>query len=131
MGYLRDNIRPRRFYAECEEIYPYRIIINPGFASDVELRTLVKDVLPDVEDWQFSGRRYLRKPVYGRKTRGIYPSSYAQNSRKIRDYDERVIFAFHSTVQRDAVAARLTNNRFSYKFEDDLSSQNELLIVVF
>ena len=130
MGYLADNKTPKRFYVECEEIYPLRVIVKPGFASDADLRMLVKDVLPDVEDWQFSGRRYHSKPVYGRKTKGIHPATYAQNSRKIRDFDEEVVFGFHSTVQRDAVTARLANNGFSYKVEDDPTSMSEVVIVV-
>jgi hypothetical protein len=130
MGYLANNKTPRRFYVECEEIYPLRVIVVPGFASDADLRTLVKDVVPDPEDWQFSGRRYRVKPRYGRKTKGIHPAAYAQNSRRIRDFDQEVVFAFHSTIHRDAVTARLSNNGFTYRIEDDSDSFNELVIVV-
>lgn len=113
MGHLDDNTPPGSFYVICQEVYPLRLVVYPGFASDQELSAIVKDVLPDVQDWQFSGRRYRLLPQP--HSRVIHPAGYAQNSRKMRTFQERVVFGFHSALQRDAVVARFSN--LGYKFE--------------
>jgi hypothetical protein len=129
MGYLNDNTPDSRFWVICPDIYPYRIIVDPGFASNLELSTIVKDVLPDVEDWQFSGRRYCPQPRR-KQPRVIHPARYAQNSRKMRPRVERVVYAFHDTLQRQSVANRLTNLGFSIKLENDASGRGGELFVV-
>ena len=127
MGYLGDNIPLGRNYAFCQDLYVYRIIVNPSFASDVALQQYVKDEIPDVEEWQFSGRR--RCPVVpnrgkARSVQGrqIHPAAWAQNSRLMRPFTAEVVFAFHTEGQRDQVAARLTQEGFKYRFENEPSS---------
>ena len=136
MGYLTDNLPPGRNNVICQEIYKFRIIAQPGFASNVDLQECILDVLPDVEEWQFSGRR--RCPVVpGRGKarpirRVIHPSTYAQNSRRMRPFTEEVVFAFHTEDQRNQVAARLTNKRFKFRIEDEPSpgDNGQMVIIV-
>ena len=127
MGYLGDNIPLGRNYAFCQDLYPYRLILNPKFASDVKITGIVKDEIPDVEEWQFSGRR--RCPVVpsrgkSRNARGrqIHPAAWAQNSRRIRPFTEEVVLAFHTENQRSQVAARLTQEGFTYRLETEPST---------
>jgi len=128
MGYLTDNIPPGRNYAICQELYPFRIIIKPQFASNTKLAGFIKDEIPDVEEWQFSGRR--RCPVTpGRGKarpirRKIHPATWAQNSRRMRPFIEEVVFAFHTEEQRDQVAARLVQERYKFRFEDEPTPNN-------
>jgi len=131
LGYLTDNTRAGSFGVICQDLYKFRVVIEPGFASDLDLRGIIKDVLPDIEEWQYSGRRRL--PLTGGKlSRVVSPSSYALNSRKMRQFEERVIFAFHTEVQRDAVTARLTTRGFKFTIEDEPNplSTNVVIIVV-
>jgi hypothetical protein len=50
----------------------------------------------------------------------------------MRPMDERVYFAFHTEAQRSAVAARLSNNGFTYQLQDEPSGGggNEPLVIV-
>lgn len=126
MGYLTDNIPPGRNHAICQDLYPYRMIVAPGFKSDVELSSFVKDEIPDVEEWQFSGRR--RSPVVpatGRARpirRTVHPAAYAQDSRYVRPFSEEVHYGFHTTGQRAAVAARFDVERVTYRIVDEPST---------
>ena len=129
MGYLTDNTPDGRFWVFCPDIYPYRIIVEPGFASNIQLSTIVKDVIPDVEDWQFSGRRFCPQPRT-KQRRVIHPASYAQNSRKMRPRIERVVYAFHDTLQRQMVADRLTNEGFNVTLQNDASGAGGELFVL-
>ena len=124
MGYLSDNIPSGSNHAICQDLYKFRLILNPKFASNVALAQIVQDEIPDVEEWQFSGRR--RCPVVPRRGKAqsvagrvIHPSSWAQNSRRVRPFTEEVVFAFHTEDQRDQVAARLTQEGFKFRFEDE------------
>ena len=122
MGYLIDNTPIGRFSVFCTDLYPFRIIITPGFNSDRDLQTLVKDVIPDVEEWQFSGRRRCPLPK-GKQSRIIHPATYAHNSRKMREFTELVVFAFHTAEQRSQVAARLDTQLIKYTIEDEPTPQ--------
>jgi hypothetical protein len=123
MGYLSDNIPPGKNHAICQDLYPFRIIVQPGYLSDVQLSSIIMDEFPDVEEWQYSGRR--RCPVV--PTRGkarpirrkIHPAAYAQNSRYMRPFTEEVIYAFHTEAQRAQVAARFDQERIKYRLEDE------------
>ena len=131
MGYLTDNTPRTRNSVVCSDLYLYRIIVNPGFASDRELRTIIRDVIPDVEDWQFSGRRFCPVPRGNKIHRVIHPATYANNSRKMREYTETVVFAFRSTTIRDTAAARLASNGFSYTYQDEpTSSPGETVFII-
>ena len=131
MGYLTDNTPPTSNSVICQDLYLFRIIITPGFASDTELQILVRDVLPDVEEWQFSGRRFSPGTPFGPKKRVIHPASYAHNSRKMRNFDERVVFYFHNEIQRQAVADRLTTQGFKFVLQDEPTpSNNETIVIV-
>lgn len=129
MGYLTDNTPPTRNWVICQELYPFRIVIEPGFATDVELQLLVKDVVPDVEEWQYSGRRRCPLPA-GKLSRVIHPAAYAQNSRKMRQFIEMVVFAFHLESDRMAVAARLTSQGFKFTIEDEPTPMGSGTIVI-
>ena len=134
MGHLTDNTPTTRNWVFCQDLYQFRIIVNPRFASDLELQAIVKDVIPDVEEWQFSGRRFCRKPRRRAAINPVvHPAKYAQNSRKIREYDERVVFAFHTSLQRDLVTARLTSRGFKFQIEDEPSRSpiNDNTLVIF
>jgi hypothetical protein len=118
MGYLFDNIPPGQNYVICPDLYRYRLIVKPGFLSDRELGAIIEDEIPDVEEWQYSGRR--RRPVVqsggGRAPRRqIQPASYAHDSRRMRPFTEVVHYAFHTPDQRDQVTARLDQERISYE----------------
>lgn len=116
MGYLFDNIPPGQNYVLCPDLYPYRLIVKPGFLSDRELGEIIKDELPDVEEWQYSGRR--RRSVVSRSTgvrRQVHPATYAHNSRRMRPYSEVVHYAFHTADQRDQVVSRLIQERIKYE----------------
>lgn len=123
MGYLTDNIPPGKNHAICQDLYIFRMIVTPGFKTDLQLSALIMDVLPDVEEWQFSGRR--RCPIIpGRgKARGvrrqIHPAAYAQNSRRMRPFTEEVHYAFHTELQRSQVAARFDVEGIKYKLMDE------------
>jgi len=123
MGYLADNISIYKNTVICQDLYLFRIIIAPQFASDLDLQILVKDVIPDVEEWQFSGRRQCPvRPLNGKAkgaVRVVHPAAYAQNSRRARQFTSEVVFAFHTTLQRSQVAARLTNSSFKFRLEDE------------
>jgi len=134
VGYLADNIPLGRNTAICQELYPFRVIITPGFASNIVLQQLVLDELPDVEDWQFSGRRRCPVPPSRgsarRIRRVIHPRGYAQNSRYVRQFTEEVVFAFHSTLQRDKVTARLTLEGFTFRLENEPGIGDELVVFI-
>ena len=119
MGYLTDNIPPTVFGAVCEDLYIYRVIIDPRFASDRELQQLVKEVIPDVEEWQFSGRRTRCPRSDGKQVRIVHPYGYSNRDRKTRRYLERVVFAFHTSIQRDQVTAQLSAQGFKYTIENE------------
>ena len=66
MGYLSDNLPPRREQiVECPALYKLILRVRhrpPYFAqiaaeTDLTISLIVKSVVPDVEDWQYSGRR--------------------------------------------------------------------------
>jgi len=124
MGYLTDNTPPGKNYVICQDLYPYRIVINPGEKSNLTLQTIVRDELPDVEEWQFSGRRRCpvapsrgkSKGVYGRQ---IVPYGWALDSRRMRPFVEEVVFAFHTELQRSKVTARLTAERFKFRLQNE------------
>lgn len=118
MGYLFDNIPPTQFGVECESLYTYRIIIDPFLSSDKTLQELVEDVVPDVETWQFSGRRKRCPRTDGKQVRIIHPYGFSNQDRKTQQYLERVVFAFSTEVLRDQVAARLTNEGFQYTVQN-------------
>lgn len=92
MGYLFDNIPPGRIDVLCHDLYPFRIKVLPAFFETYEIQLQVKDVIPDVEEWQYSGKR---------------PS------------DGRLIFAFHTDVQRDAAAARFNTLGLNFIVENE------------
>jgi hypothetical protein len=61
MGYLQDNLPYGVSVGDCPELYPYALAVkwlvnDPFTAPSIVDRVglLVKEVLPDVEDWQFS-----------------------------------------------------------------------------
>lgn len=132
MGYL-DLVTPDgRNWVICQDVYPFRIHITPGFASNLELQELVRELIPDVEEWQFSGRRFCPKGPLAPKNPVLSPC-YAVNSRKIRQFDEIVVFAFHLPSQRDTVAARLTNEGFKFFFRDEptpSSASSDIVVIV-
>lgn len=134
MGYLTDNIPPGQNFAICQDLYKFRIIIQPGSASDVKISGFIMDELPDVEEWQYSGRR--RCPVVpGRGKarpirRKIHPASWAHNSRRMRPFTEEVVYAFHTEGQRDQVAARLTQEGFKFRLEDEPTPGDNGQIVI-
>ena len=123
MGYLSDNIPPGSNHAICQDLYKFRIIIQPGFASNVKLSQIIMDEIPDVEEWQFSGRRRCPiVPTRGKARparRAIHPASWAQNSRRMRPFTEEVVYAFHTEEQRAQVMARLDQEGFKYRIEDE------------
>jgi hypothetical protein len=134
MGYLTDNIPPGSNHAICQDLYKFRIIVQPGFKSDVALASIIKDEVPDVEEWQFSGRRRCPIiPARGKSRpvrRQIHPAAYAQNSRRVRPFTEEVVFAFHTENQRSQVAARFDQERVKYRLEDEPTSGSNGQIVV-
>jgi len=125
MGYLTDNIPLGENSAFCQDLYVYRIIVQPGSLSDSALSSIVKDEIPDVEEWQYSGRR--RCPIVPNRgkakgiRRVIHPAGYAQNSRRVRPFTEEVTYAFHTNDQRSQIAARFDVERISYRLEDEPS----------
>jgi hypothetical protein len=123
MGYLTDNIPVGRNFAFCQDLYLYRLIVKPQFASDFQLSSFVKDEVPDVEEWQFSGRRRCPvAPPTGRaqsSRRQVHPATWAQNSRYMRAFTEEVFYAFHTEAQRAQVAARLDQERYSYRLVNE------------
>jgi len=135
MGYLSDNIPPGKNYVVCQEIYKFRLILNPKFASNVALQQIVKNEIPDVEEWQFSGRRRCPVPQSRGKSRSvagrqIHPSTWAQNSRRMRPFTSEVVFAFHTEAQRSQVAARFTQEGFKYRFEDEPTPGDNSQVVI-
>lgn len=61
MGYLQDNLPYGVSIADCPDLYPYELVVawvvnDPFTAPSIvdRIGLLVKGVLPDVEDWQFS-----------------------------------------------------------------------------
>ena len=61
MGYLQDNLPYGVSVADCPGLYQYALVVewvvNDPFTSPKivdRIGLLVKGVLPDVEDWQFS-----------------------------------------------------------------------------
>ncbi len=133
MGYLTDSTPSTKNWVICQDIYPFRVIINPGFASDLTLQMLVKSEIADVQEWQFSGRRRCARPRRGVSINPlVHPYGYAVNSRRVRPFDARVVFAFHTTTQRDTVTARLTNEGYSFAIEDEpaRSINDDTLIIV-
>ena len=133
MGYLTDNITAGRNSAVCQDLYPFRIIAQPGFLSDSKISFIVKDEIPDIEEWQFSGRRQCPTvPSRGRSRpirRVIHPSAYAQNSRLVRPFTEEVIYAFRSMGQQTQVSARFTQERISHRLEEE-PGNGQIIIVV-
>lgn len=117
MGYLFDNIPPGSNFVLCPDLYPYRLIVSPGFLTDSELRAIIRDEIPDVEEWQFSGRRRRPVPTPGGRPprRQIHPATYALNSRRMRPFIEVVHFAFHTSDQRAKVIARFVQERIKYE----------------
>ena len=113
MGYLSDNTPAGSNHVICQDLYSFRLIVIPKFASNIVLQSLVKDEIPDVEEWQFSGRR---RCVGARTT---HPAHYAQNSRRMRPFTEEVVFAFHTESQRAQVGSRLTLEGFKFRLEDE------------
>jgi hypothetical protein len=136
VGYLSDNIPAGANHVICQDLYQFRIFIEPKFASDFKLASIVKDEIPDVEEWQFSGRRRNRAvPSRGSSRairRTIHPATIAQNSRRIRPFTEEVVFAFHTELQRTQVAARLTNEGFKFRLVDEPTSSaaGAMIIIV-
>ena len=134
MGYLTDNTPPGRNYAVCQDLYPLRVIVQPGSYSDVKLSGFVQEEIPDVEDWQFSGRRRCpRVPARGKERsvgRVIHPAAWAQNSRRMRPFTEEVVYGFHSELDRAAVTARFDVERLTYRIEDEPSSGQALVVVI-
>ena len=126
MGYLTDNIPPGRNYAYCQDLYLYRMIVDPAFASDVKLQQIVQDEIPDVEEWQFSGRRRCpvvpsRGPARKAQGRVVHPATWAEDSRLVRPFTAEVVFAFRTTAQRDQVGARMTQEGFKFRLENEPS----------
>lgn len=119
MGYLSDNTPRTSWSVCCTDLYRYRLIIKPGYSSDLELREIVIDVLPDVEEWQFSGRRFWALPRYGPRPDRVILPGYGLRRQNVRVYDERVVFAFHTEEERQAVADRLTTLRYKYEFQTE------------
>ena len=61
MGYLQDNLAYGQSVADCPDLYQYALVVewvvlDPYTAPSIvdRIGLLVKEVLPDVEDWQFS-----------------------------------------------------------------------------
>ena len=123
MGYLTDNIPLGRNSAFCQDLYRFRLVVQPGSASDATISAIIKDELPDVEEWQYSGRR--RCPVIPSRgksrsiRRVIHPATWAQNSRLIRPFTEEVVYAFHTEAQRTQIEARLVQERFKFRIENE------------
>lgn len=126
MGYLTDNIPLGRNYALCQDLYSFRMVVQPGVLTDSKLSAIVKDEIPDVEEWQFSGRR--RCPIVPSRGRAkgirrvIHPSSWAFNSRRMRPFTEEVYFAFRTAAQQSQVAARMDAERISYTIHNTPNS---------
>ncbi len=91
MGYLTDNtsIGPYGRYADCPDLYPYELVVvwqlNDKFTYPNGADTMglaVKEVVPDVEDWQYS---------------------------VVRGYENRVKFRFKDEATRTLAKTKLTN----------------------
>ena len=85
MGYLTDNISIRSGGAICTDLYPFAMIVryalNDPFTAPNAVDTMslaIKEVIPDVEEWQVSVLR-----------------------------DDRVKFRFHTEAQRNQASNAL------------------------
>lgn len=67
MGYLADNLPQRKDqFVECQKLY--KLILKVKHRSkfyaliagetDDTIAAIVRGVVPDIEDWQFAGRRH-------------------------------------------------------------------------
>lgn len=133
MGFLTDSTPPNKNWVFCQDLYPFRIIVEPGFANNLTLQSIIKDEIPDVEEWQFAGRRYCPPARKGKPLSPKLNLRYAQNSRRVRPRDEFVVFGFHTTLQRDQVAARLTAEGYKYTYQDEPAAplgDGEIILLV-
>lgn len=119
MGYLFDNIPPTVFGVECEDLYNFRLFVDPGLDDDPTIRGIVRELLPDVETWQFSGRRTRCPRTDRRQVRIVHPYGFSNQDRKTRQYLERVVFAFSTAILRDQAAARFTNLGYVVTIQDE------------
>ena len=102
MGYLYDNLPFGRKFADCPALYEYALIVEYEQRDlfmypppDDKLGLIIKEVLPDVEDWQFSVIRA-----------------------------GRVKFRFHDTGQRETARVRLLGDVGSEIRVTDILYQN-------
>jgi len=99
MGYLTDNTPPRTNVADCLVLYIYGLRVIPGYYTADELGLMVKEVLPDVEDWQFSDARRVDPR---RRPRSDSPTHL------------KVDFQFHREPDRSKVANYFTSKGLSW-----------------
>ena len=108
MGYLTDNTLPGKPFVECRDLYVYRLEVEPKFKETREVNAIVRDQVPDVEEWQFSGRRKC-PPLPPIQVRRDTTRKVAEDSLFVRRFTEVIRYAFRTREQRDAVVVRLSN----------------------
>ncbi len=121
MGYINDTVNPPAPYS-CHELYKWLLRVAPKFSTDDEMCSLVKDEEPDVEQWQYMGRRYFSKPnvQYTRTPRETVDYSPPRRGKVHNHTDAEVIqFSFATQPLRDRVRDRLVAE--GYKVTDTWS----------
>lgn len=117
MGYIADNTTGLPPFS-CHELYRWLFRVDPGFdRDDVAIDAIIRNEEPDIELWQYMGRRFMPPNP---------PRQWTRTPRVAADYSPprygavrgriavvRVQYSFANEPLRDRVAARLTAERYS------------------
>lgn len=112
MGYIADHTTgPPPF--SCHDLYKWLLRVDPGFdLNDDAISALVVNEEPDVELWQYMGRRFIPTdpPVpWVRKPRPEADYSYPRRGRVRGGVNQiRAQYSFATEALRDRVVGRLT-----------------------
>jgi hypothetical protein len=101
----------------CHDLYAWVLRVDPGFnTDDAPIDRIVRDEEPDIELWQYMGRRFMPPNP---------PRQWTRTPRVAADYSPprygavrgriaiiRTQYSFATQALRDRVAARLTAEGF-------------------
>lgn len=116
MGFIADNTTGPPPYS-CHELYHWLIRVDPGFdKTDTRMDLIIADEEPDVELWQFMGRRFFPPNPPAPWVRPQPPAADYSPPRygavRGRTAVIRTQYSFATEALRDRVAARLTAEGF-------------------
>lgn len=113
-GYLFDRTTVKAPEVLCNDLYRFVLRVFPGFDSDAVLADILVEAFPDVQTWQYMGRRFCPLPPAGRKSpRPVRPYvNYFPDGKVRPTQPDQVQYGFSTAALRDEAVVVLRANGY-------------------